>query len=66
MKDLEDSILAEAKLKNLVSNSGFKTPEGYLDNFTVSSIKKKQKLSLFSQEKYANGVKHRCSISFIL
>ena len=46
---LEDSILAEAKLRNLVSDSGFKAPDGYLDNFNVSVKKEIKVISLFSK-----------------
>ncbi|AUC80996.1 hypothetical protein [Lacinutrix sp. Bg11-31] len=47
---LEDSILAETKLKSLVSSSGFKTPEGYLENFNVSIKKETKVISIFSKK----------------
>ena len=49
-KELEDSILAEAKLKGLVSDSGFKTPKGYLDNFNVTVKKETKVISIFSKK----------------
>ena len=47
---LEDSILTQAKLKSLVSNSGFKAPEGYLDNFEVVIKKETKVISIFSRK----------------
>jgi len=50
-KGLEDTVLAEAKLKSLVSVSGFITPEDYLENFNVSFKKETKVISLFSKKK---------------
>jgi len=47
-EDFEDSILTQAKLKNLVNTSGFKTPKNYLNNFSVSVKKETKVISIFS------------------
>ncbi|WP_452223381.1 hypothetical protein [Lacinutrix chionoecetis] len=47
---LEDSLLVHAKLKNKVSESGLKTPDGYLENFSVSVEKETKVISIFSRK----------------